>query len=105
MGGGSPEKVPDETTADDDAAFENKDAAAVTLYKVYFAHNLKYQINQSAFHLLITFSEQVSDAGGSLNVETISTKPIRQEMLKSEVMAIDFMEKTMYFGNFNVCFM
>lgn len=34
LGGGSPDKVPDETTADDDASFENKDAAAVTLYKV-----------------------------------------------------------------------
>lgn len=63
MGGGSPDKVPDESTADDDAAFESRDAAGVTLYKV-------------------------SDAAGTLNVETISTKPIRQEMLKSEVMTI-----------------
>lgn len=53
---------------DDDGAFENKDAAAVTLYKV-------------------------TDAGGSLNVETISTKPIRQEMLKSEVITVDFKHK------------
>lgn len=60
MGGGSPAQVPEESTADEDAAFETKDAAAVTLYKV-------------------------SDSAGSLQVDTISTKPIRQEMLKSEV--------------------
>lgn len=52
--------MPDESAAEEDSAFETKDAAAVTLYKV-------------------------TDAGGSLKVETISTKPIRQEMLKSEV--------------------
>lgn len=51
--------MPDESAAEEDAAFERRDAAAVTLYKV-------------------------SDAGGSLQVDTISTKPIRQEMLKSE---------------------
>lgn len=60
LGSGSADKVPEDTTAEDDGAFETKDAAAVTLYKV-------------------------SDSAGSLNVETISTKPIRQEMLKSEV--------------------
>lgn len=53
-------QVPEDTTADEDGAFETKDAAAVTLYKV-------------------------SDSDGSLKVDTISTKPIRQEMLKSEV--------------------
>lgn len=62
LGGGSPAQVPEESTADEDAAFETKDAAAVTLYKV-------------------------SDSAGSLQVDTISTKPIRQEMLKSEVSA------------------
>lgn len=41
----------------------------------------------------MNYSLQVTDAGGSLNVETISTKPIRQEMLKSEViMMINLME-------------
>lgn len=60
LGSGSVDKVPEETVGEDDGAFETKDAAAVTLYKV-------------------------TDAGGSLKVETISTKPIRQEMLKSEV--------------------
>lgn len=59
MGGGSPEQVPDESAAEEDAVFETRDAAAVTLYKV-------------------------SDAAGNLQVDTISTKPIRQEMLKSE---------------------
>lgn len=52
--------MPDESTADDDAEFERKDADSVTLYKV-------------------------SDANGALQVDTISTKPIRQDMLKSEV--------------------
>lgn len=60
LGGGSPAQVPEESTADEDASFETKDAAAVTLYKV-------------------------SDSAGSLQVDTISTKPIRQDMLKSEV--------------------
>lgn len=60
LGSGSADKVPEDSTAEDDAAFETADAAAVTLYKV-------------------------TDAGGALKVETISTKPIRQEMLKSEV--------------------
>lgn len=64
MGGGSPSQVPEESTADEDAAFETKDAAAITLYKV-------------------------SDSAGSLQVDTISTKPIRQEMLKSEV-SVDY---------------
>lgn len=60
LGGGSPDKVPDESAAEEDGAFETKDAAAVTLYKV-------------------------TDSAGTLKVETISTKPIRQEMLKSDV--------------------
>lgn len=59
LGGGSPDKVPDESAAEEDGAFETKDAAAVTLYKV-------------------------TDSDGTLKVETISTKPIRQENLKSE---------------------
>lgn len=60
MGSGSPESVPEETAGEDDEAFETNDAAAVTLYKV-------------------------SDAGGSLQVEPISTKPFKQEMLNTEV--------------------
>lgn len=55
--------MPEDSTAEEDSAFETNDAAAVTLYKV-------------------------TDAGGALKVETISTKPIRQEMLKSEVCTI-----------------
>lgn len=70
LGGGSPDKVPDESAAEEDAAFETKDAAAVTLYKV-------------------------TDSAGTLKVETISTKPIRQEMLKSEVshLMVDFINE------------
>lgn len=60
LGSGSPTSVPEEAAGEDDAQFETIDAAAVTLYKV-------------------------SDAGGSLKVETIATKPIRQEFLKTEV--------------------
>ena len=60
LGSGSPSTVPEESTSEDDAEFETKDAAAVTLYKV-------------------------TDANGQLQVETISTKPIRQEFLKTEV--------------------
>lgn len=60
LGSGSADKVPEESVGEEDGAFENRDANAVTLYKV-------------------------SDASGKLNIETISTKPIRQEMLKSEV--------------------
>lgn len=59
MGSGTPASVPEETAGEDDAAFETKDATAVTLYKV-------------------------SDAGGSLQVDPISTRPIKQEMLKTE---------------------
>lgn len=60
LGEGSPNAVPDESAGEDDADFETRDANAVTLYKV-------------------------SDAAGALRVDTISTKPIRQEMLKTEV--------------------
>lgn len=60
LGEGSPSTVPDESTSEDDSDFETRDANAVTLYKV-------------------------SDAAGTLQVDTISAKPIRQEMLKREV--------------------
>lgn len=60
LGSGTAAQVPEDSTADEDGAFETKDANAVTLYKV-------------------------SDSSGSLKVDPISTKPIRQDMLKSEV--------------------
>ncbi|XP_030371447.1 gelsolin [Scaptodrosophila lebanonensis] len=56
LGSGSPDQVPEETTADEDGAFERTDAAAVTLYKV-------------------------SDASGNLKVDPIAQKPLRQAML------------------------
>lgn len=59
LGFGSPDQVPDEATGGDDVEFENSDERATTLYKV-------------------------SDAGGSLQVQPISTKPLKQEMLKTE---------------------
>lgn len=59
MGSGTPASVPEEAAGEDDAAFETKDAAAITLYKV-------------------------SDAGGSLQVDAVSTRPLKQEMLKTE---------------------
>lgn len=60
LGEGTPATVPDESTSEDDSDFESRDANSVVLYKV-------------------------SDAAGSLRVDTISAKPIRQEMLKREV--------------------
>lgn len=59
LGSGSSAAVPDESTSEEDSVFETRDANGVTLYKV-------------------------SDAAGSLQVQTISTKPIRQEMLKPD---------------------
>ncbi|XP_037946730.1 gelsolin-like isoform X1 [Teleopsis dalmanni] len=56
LGSGSPREVPEESTAEEDGAFETADANAVTLYKV-------------------------TDATGTLKIEPISTKPLRQEML------------------------
>lgn len=60
MGSGSPETVPEESAGEDDGAFETKDSATVTLYKV-------------------------SDDGGSLRVEPISSRPLTQSMLNTEV--------------------
>lgn len=59
LGSGSPGQVPDESTAEEDGAFETTDANSVTLYKV-------------------------SDASGSLKIDPISQKPLRQEMLNSQ---------------------
>ncbi|EDW16986.1 gelsolin isoform X1 [Drosophila mojavensis] len=56
LGSGSADQVPEESSADEDGAFERTDAAAVTLYKV-------------------------SDASGNLQVDTIAQKPLRQAML------------------------
>ncbi|XP_068156937.1 gelsolin isoform X1 [Drosophila tropicalis] len=59
LGSGTPDQVPEESTADEDAAFERTDAAAVTLYKV-------------------------SDASGKLKVDTVAQKPLRQAMLDTK---------------------
>ncbi|XP_055384531.1 gelsolin isoform X2 [Condylostylus longicornis] len=59
LGSGSPAEVPAESTAEEDGAFETADANSVTLYKV-------------------------SDQAGSLKIDTIATKPIRQEMLDTK---------------------
>ncbi|KAG5671066.1 hypothetical protein PVAND_001281 [Polypedilum vanderplanki] len=58
LGSGSIEQVPDESVAEDDEAFERKEEAATTLSKV-------------------------SDASGSLKVEQINQKPLKQEMLNT----------------------
>lgn len=60
LGSGSPATVPEESTADEDAHFETADAGLVTLYKV-------------------------SDASGSLSVDAISTRPLKQEMMETQV--------------------
>lgn len=60
LGEGSPEDVPDASAGEDDGAFEKNDTATITLYKV-------------------------SDDGGSLRVEPISTRPLTQAMLATEV--------------------
>ncbi|XP_036323482.1 gelsolin-like [Rhagoletis pomonella] len=56
LGSGSSGQVPDESSEQEDGAFETADANSVSLYKV-------------------------SDAKGGLKIDTISTKPLRQEML------------------------
>ncbi|XP_067617390.1 gelsolin isoform X2 [Eurosta solidaginis] len=56
LGSGSPGQVPEESSEQEDGAFETADANSVTLYKV-------------------------SDAKGGLKIDSISTKPLRQEML------------------------
>ncbi|TMW39886.1 hypothetical protein DOY81_015034, partial [Sarcophaga bullata] len=56
LGSGSPNQVPEESAAEEDAAFETADANSVTLYKV-------------------------TDSSGKLKIEPISQKPLRQEML------------------------
>lgn len=56
LGSGSPNAVPEESAAEEDSAFETTDANSVTLHKV-------------------------TDSTGTLKIEPISTKPLRQEML------------------------
>lgn len=56
LGSGSPDSVPEASVAEEDGAFETKDERSVALYKV-------------------------SDASGSLKVETVAQKPLRQDML------------------------
>jgi gelsolin len=58
LGSGTPQQVPDESTAEDDEVFEKADERATTLYTV-------------------------SDASGTLKVEPIATKPLKQEMLNT----------------------
>lgn len=58
LGSGSPSQVPEESAAEEDAAFETADANSVTLYKV-------------------------SDASGKLKIDTVAQKPLRQEMLET----------------------
>lgn len=71
LGSGSPDSVPEENADEEDGAFETNDAAAVTLYKV-------------------------SDAGGSLKVEPISTRPLRQEMLNTDVSVSPSVRQSMF---------
>uniref|UniRef100_A0A1I8NXC0 Gelsolin n=2 Tax=Stomoxys calcitrans TaxID=35570 RepID=A0A1I8NXC0_STOCA len=59
LGSGSPGQVPEESTAEEDGAFETADANSVTLYKV-------------------------SDSTGKLKIDPIAQKPLRQEMLQSQ---------------------
>lgn len=59
LGSGSPHDVPDESTSEDDEAFEAQEERSVTLYKV-------------------------SDASGKLQVDTVAQRPLRQDMLKTE---------------------
>lgn len=58
LGSGSPDEVPDETAGGDDEAFERGHESTTTLYTV-------------------------SDASGSLKVEPIAQKPLKQEMLNT----------------------
>lgn len=58
LGSGSPSAVPDEGAGEDDAAFEQSEERIVTLYTV-------------------------SDASGSLKVDPVATKPLKQEFLNT----------------------
>lgn len=56
LGSGSPSQVPDESTSEDDEAFEKQEEKITTLY-------------------------HVSDASGTLKIDQIAQKPLKQEML------------------------
>lgn len=58
LGSGSPSQVPDESTSEDDDTFEKADERATTLYLV-------------------------SDASGTLKIDPVSQKPLKQEMLST----------------------
>lgn len=58
LGSGSASRVPDESTSEDDEAFEKAEERLTTLYTV-------------------------SDASGALKVDPIATKPLKQEMLNT----------------------
>jgi len=56
LGSGTPDEVPEESVDEEDGAFEIRDANAVTLYKV-------------------------TETNGKTKIDTISSKPLKQEML------------------------
>lgn len=56
LGSGSPDDVPDESIAEEDGIFESNDERSVTLFKV-------------------------TDESGSLKIDPVATKPLKQEML------------------------
>ncbi|XP_055848668.1 gelsolin isoform X2 [Episyrphus balteatus] len=56
LGSGSPDDVPDESIAEEDGVFESGDEKSVTLYKV-------------------------TDESGSLKIDPVASKPLKQEML------------------------
>lgn len=58
LGSGSPSEVPDESTSEDDETFEKGDERATTLY-------------------------HVTDASGSLKIDPVAQKPLKQEMLNT----------------------
>lgn len=58
LGSGSPSQVPDESTSEDDETFERSDEKITVLYTV-------------------------SDSSGTLKVEPIAQKPLKQEMLNT----------------------
>ena len=60
LGSGSPGSVPEESAGEDDAVFEQNEERSVTLYTV-------------------------SDATGSLQVNPVAQKPLKQEMLNTNV--------------------
>ncbi|XP_055902350.1 gelsolin isoform X2 [Eupeodes corollae] len=56
LGSGSPDDVPDESIAEEDGVFESSDEKSVTLYKV-------------------------TDDSGSVKIDSVASKPLKQELL------------------------